>query len=398
VETETIKVLIADDSPLVREILKDMIEGERDLELVGEAENGKVAVELAGKIKPDIITMDVIMPVMNGLEAVEEIMAYSPAPILVFSSALNNKEMDVAFQAIARGALDVMEKPRMDGTSDYDTIREDFLSKLRMLSRIQVISHLKGKRRKNRASRAAETEGPAKVSRTRSAVDRQRVEIEREEEIPPPQPEVAVQILTETPEAAPVEIPPKRLIKRDILAVGASTGGPKALVQIFKRFPAAFPLPVVVVQHIAPSFAQGLVSWMDRESQMKIKVAEDKIKPEVGTVYVSPTGNHMLIEKGMIRLTDSEPVNSCKPSVDVLFDSVAKEMGNVAVGVLLTGMGRDGAAGLKLLRDRKARTIVQDEATCVIFGMPRVALEMGAAQEVVSLFEIPEAIVRSITR
>jgi len=377
VPKDNIKVLIADDSAVVREILKDMMEDESDLEVVGEAKNGKEAVELAGKIKPDIITMDVIMPVMNGLEAVEEIMAFSPTPILVFSSVLDDKEMDVAFHAIARGALDVMEKPKVADGDQFERIRLDLLNKLRMLSRIHVIPHLKGKKRR----------------------PRKKEDIEKAKEAPvrePPPPPVTGGPVLDVSEY--VKLPPERLVKRKLVAVGASTGGPKALVQIFRRIPEGFPLPILTVQHIAPSFAPGLVSWLDRSSQLRVVLAEEKIEPAPGTVYVASTGSHMVYSNGKIMFTDSDPVNSCRPSVDVLFDSVAEFAGDTSVGVLLTGMGRDGARGLKAIRDKRGRTMIQDEATSVIFGMPRAAMEMGAAEEILPLGEIPEAIMKAITR
>ncbi len=396
-----IRVLISDDSAVVREILKDMISGEPDLEIVGEAMNGKQAVELAESERPDIITMDVLMPVMNGLEAVEQIMAYSPTPILVFSSALDDKEMDVAFQAIARGALDVLEKPKVPSGDQYERIRRDFLDKLRMLARIHVIPHLRGKRKKSPpAAEAQETTSAPRPAAAPIEPTAARGPAPRVPRVPPP-PEKAekaepVEKEVEVPESALVETPPREAVRKKIVAVGSSTGGPKALVQIFRRIPAEFPLPVLTVQHIAPSFAPGLVSWLNRESQLNIILARDRSRPEPGTVHVSPTGVHMVVEKGMIRLTETAPVNSCRPSVDVLFFSVAEGFGEYAVAVLLTGMGRDGAEGMKAVKARRGRTMIQDQASSVIFGMPKAALELGAADEVVPLSRIPEAIVRAL--
>ena len=401
-----IRVLITDDSIVVREILKDMIQGEPDLEIVGEAANGREAVALAESERPDIITMDVLMPVMNGLEAVEQIMAYTPTPILVFSSALDDKEMDVAFQAIARGALDVLEKPKVPSGDHFDHIRRDFLDKLRMLSRIHVISHLRGKKKRPRAQ--APRPGPGDLTnqirgpnpngadfpdRTRQPRLDSRKTTPRKT---PPEPEMA-ETEFETPEPDKiVETPPRELIKRKVVAVGSSTGGPKALVQIFRRLPAEFPLPILTVQHIAPSFASGLVTWLNRESPLRIVLAEDNTKPEAGAVYISPTGVHMVMDRGMIRFSEESPVNSCRPSVDVLFFSVAENYGEYSVAVLLTGMGRDGAEGMKAIKDRKGKTLIQDQATSVIFGMPKAALELGAVDAVVPLPRIPEAIMKAI--
>ncbi len=395
-EKEKIKVLIADDSPVVREVLKDMISGEADLEVIGEAKNGREAVDLAESLKPDMITMDVIMPVMNGLEAVQEIMAYTPAPIMVFSSVVDDKEMDVAFQSIARGALEVMEKPKVTSGQQYDDIREDFLAKIRMLSRIQVLPHLGGKRRRQRAGNQAGAAGPgAPAGNTGTGASTGGRVVPPEREIPPP--EVPEEAVVE-PVKGLVELPPMKLVKRKIMAMGASTGGPKALVQIFSRIPRSFPMPVLVVQHIAKSFAPGLVNWLNRESEIQVALAEDKSRPQRGMVYLAPTGTHMIVERGVIRLSDSDPVNSCKPSADVLFNSIAESMGSVAIGVLLTGMGRDGAEGLRAIRQSQGMTLVQDQKTSVIFGMPRAAIELDAAHEVVPLFDIPEAIVRYMTK
>jgi two-component system chemotaxis response regulator CheB len=376
-----IKVLVADDSPLVREILKDMISGERDLQLVGEAVNGREAVILTQRLRPDIITMDVMMPVMNGLEAVEEIMAYTPTPILIFSSVLDDKEMDVAFNAIARGALDVMEKPKVPGERQFDRIRAELLGKLRLLARIRVISHLRGKHKPAPARAAAES-APPPENRRAEGRPRERLKPEPAEG-------------EESSEFPPLPLPSGR-VKRRLVAVGASTGGPKALVQIFRRIPRAFPVPVLTVQHIAPSFAPGLVAWLNRESPLTVVLAKDKSTPEPGMVYIAPTGVHIILERGLIRFSDGAPVHSCRPAVDVLFQSVAAGVGEQAVGVLLTGMGHDGAQGLKAIHDRRGFTLVQDEKTSVIFGMPKSAIDLGAADEVVSLPEMPAAILRAI--
>ena len=383
---DRIRLLIADDSPVVREILKDMVEGEPDFDLVGEAVNGREAVALTKELRPNIITMDVMMPVMNGLEAVEEIMAYCPTPILILSSVLDDKEMDVAFNAIARGALDVMEKPKVPGIAQFNQIRRDLLDKLRMLSRIQVISHLRGKRKRVPEKPAARPGRPAPAPAPEPAPEPPR---ER------PKPEFIEGI--EGPDGPVLELPGGR-VKRRLVAVGASTGGPKALVQIFRRIPAAFPLPVLTVQHIAPSFAPGLVAWLNRESPLRVLLAADKMQPEPGTVYIAPTGVHMVYDHGAIHFTDGPPVHSCRPAVDVLFNSVAANIGELSIGVLLTGMGHDGAQGLKSIRDRRGITLVQDEKTSVIFGMPRSAIELGAADEVLGLPDIPAALVRAIYR
>ncbi len=398
-QKDKIRVLIADDSPVVREILKDMISDEPDLEVVGEAVHGKDAVTLAEKLSPDIITMDVMMPVMNGLEAVEQIMAYFPTPILVFSSVVNDKEIDVAFQAIDRGALDVMEKPKVSEGGEFDRIREDFINKIRLISNIHVIPHLRGKKRRRKSSldSALGAAAPEAVdrSKTRAMISR----LTRKAKAIAPVIEQEVPSAVPGPEAVGlVELPAREKVRKKLVTVGSSTGGPKALVRIFSRIPAGFCLPVLTVQHIAPSFAPGLVGWLNRESPMRVVLAEDRMQMNGGTIYVAPTEVHMVVEKNLIRLTNSEPVHSCRPSVDVLFFSAAEYFGDVTVGVLLTGMGRDGAEGLKAIKDRGGKTLVQDQKSSAIFGMPKAAMEIGAADEVVSLTSMPLAIARAIAK
>jgi two-component system chemotaxis response regulator CheB len=342
--------------------------------------------------------MDVMMPVMNGLEAVEEIMAFTPTPILVFSSAVSNKEMNVAFEAIARGALDVMEKPKVSEGAKYDSIRADLLDKLRMLSRIHVISHLKGKKRRPRGLGAGrinvnEAEPVEKPDKARQVPGKDESG-PLVTEVPPPE------VIVKGPvkvfeEIAPVKVPARETV-RDLVAIGASTGGPKALVQIFRRMPPDFPVPILAVQHIAHSFAPGLVNWLSRESGMKVVLAREKDRPQPGVLYIAPTGIHMVLEKGLVRFSEDPPVNSCRPSVDVLFESVAKDRKETAVGALLTGMGRDGAKGLLEIKNRGGHTMIQDEKTSIIFGMPKAAMDMGAHNQVVALPDFPEALARSL--
>ncbi len=361
----SIQVLIADDSMVVREVLKDMIEEETDLNVIGEAHNGREACELCEKLQPDIITMDVMMPVMDGLQAVEHIMAYNPTPILVFSSAVSNKEMNIAFNAIHRGALDVMEKPSDATGNHYDDIRKDLVSKLKMLSNIKVIPHLRGKRRWNKDLSPRPEPAPA-----------------------PPKPA--------KPAPVPIARPKRSVTKPVVVVIGASTGGPKALVQIFSQLPKNLPVPILVVQHIAPSFAEGLVEWLNRESEIQVKLAQkgQDIKP--GEAYLAPTGKHLVLKNDTLDLHGGEPVNSCIPSVDVMFKSVAESLEGKALAVLLTGMGRDGAQGMKLIHNLKGQTIIQDESTSVIFGMPKAALEVGAVDKILPLDQIAQAIIQSV--
>ena len=342
-----IRVLIVDDSRVVREVVKDLLKG-TEVEVVGEAANGKEAIDLTRELRPDLITMDVMMPVMDGLTAVEQIMAYTPTPILVLASSINRKDVNIAFEAIQVGALDVMEKPDNLSREGFAALHDTLVQKIRLLSSIRVISHLKG-RRKLPAAPAAPT---------------------------------------------PPREPKPRKTQTGILAIGASTGGPKAVLSVLQGLPATFHLGAVLVQHIGASFTAGFVEWLDRECSLRVKLAADGEPVYPGVVLVGPGDRHMEVSGDRIRLTDDPPVNNCRPSVDVLFKSVAHSYGDKACAVLLTGMGRDGADGMAQIKERAGVTIVQDEKSSVIFGMPKAAIEMGAVDRVIPLKNIAGEILK----
>lgn len=335
-----IRVLLADDSALVRGVLKDIFSAASDIAVVGEARNGKEAVELTGSLKPDLVITDIMMPVMEGLEAIEEIMASFPTPILVLSGSLDDREVNLAFAAIKKGALDVMEKPEALGNGNFMAFGERLAEKVRILARVKVI------RRRRKA---------------------------------PPEEKAGL---------------PLAFGERSILAIGASTGGPKAVLGILKSLPDNFPGTVFIVQHIASGFARGFVQWLDRESRIKVRLAGDGDDFRPGEALVAPNDCHMVLEQGRVRLLEGAPVNSCRPSIDVLFKSLAGEGGKQVVALLLTGMGRDGADGLRKIRESGGITIVQDEESSVVFGMPKAAISLGAADQVLPLSSIPEAIAK----
>ncbi|HWI41472.1 MAG TPA: chemotaxis-specific protein-glutamate methyltransferase CheB [Verrucomicrobiae bacterium] len=334
-----IRILLADDSQVTRAVLRDIFAETCDLRVIGEAVNGAEAVVKTDLLKPDLVIMDINMPVMNGLDAIGEIMARSPVPILVLSAAGDTKNVDLAFNAIKLGALDVMHKPAGLGDELRETERA-LLEKVRMLSRIKVIRH---HRRRQSAP------------------------------FPPAEPRVVSDY-------------------RSILAIGASTGGPKAVLSIMRALPAGFPATVFVVQHIANGFAGGFTQWLNRECSLPVRMATEGEKVAPGVALVAPDNRHMHLEGGRIRLSDGAAVNCCRPSIDVFFRSLAEESPEKTVAVLLTGMGRDGADGMRLLRDRGAATIVQDEETSAVFGMPKAAIAMNAADHVLPLGNIPDAL------
>ncbi len=339
-----IRVLIVDDSIVAREILKEMISGCSDINVVGEASNGADAVEKTKLLCPDIVTMDVKMPVMDGLEAVKAIMAANPTPILIVTASLSVEETDVSFQAIADGALDVMVKPHIESEASRTAFRKEFIEKIRILSRVKVISHFGRKPR-----------------RTRSI--------------------------------------PKTGVKarEKVVAIGASTGGPEAIMRILKALPDNFPSPIAVVQHITAGFDKGFASWMDNQVGLAVKLAEEGEHLKPGVVLIAPSNYHLAFNGIQAGLDDSPPVNSCKPSVDVLFESLARGFKENTVGVILSGIGNDGTRGAKAIKHYGGLTIAQDRESSVVYGMPGSAVEEGVVDFVLPLEAIPEMLVSVVT-
>lgn len=333
-----IKVLLVDDSVLVRAVLRDIFHATSDIAVVGEAENGREAVALTERLRPDLVVMDIMMPVMDGLAAIEIIMAQIPTPILVLSATMDDREVNYAFTAIKKGALDVMEKPRINGLEQGGEFSERIVEKVRMLARVMVIRRWPSNRRK------VELKAGYQGS------------------------------------------------ERDILAIGASTGGPKAVMGIIKSLPKNFTATVFIVQHIASGFARGFAQWLDQDCAIRVRLAADGQEFRAGEALVAPNDCHMVLDKGKVRLVSGEPVNCCRPSIDVFFNSLAEEEGARVVGVLLTGMGKDGAQGLHRIKEQGGVTIVQDEQSCVVFGMPKAAIAINAVDEILPLPCIPEAI------
>lgn len=334
-----IRVLVVEDSSTMRHHLRESLAADPELQVVGEALDGGQAVEMVGRLRPDVVTMDMMLPTMSGLVATEHIMAEFPTPILVVSSA-DRQELFSTYNALAAGAVDVLEKPRGDD-SDAGWGRR-LCSAVRMVARIRVITHPRA--RLDGRRRAEPTAGP------------------------------------------PVPAPPESALS--VVAVGASTGGPGAVTDLLRALPVDFRTPVLCVQHIAASepFAVAFSDWLAGQTGRNVSYAADGVplRTMAGRVLLAPPDRHMLIADGLIRLNHAPPRHSCRPSVDVLFESVAAEYGPSAAGCLLTGMGRDGADGLLRMRSRGAVTFAQDEASCVVYGMPREAALLGAATYVLS--------------
>jgi len=334
-----IRILLADDSLLIRTVLRDALNAGGEMTVVGEAANGADAVALSRALKPDIIIMDILMPLMDGLEATETIMAQNPTPILILSSTVDEKDVKLAFTAIKKGALDVMEKPAISGAGSQAEFFARLREKILLLARIKVIRH---------------TQRPDRLK----------------------------------------SIPPAKSATRNILAIGASTGGPKAVMSIIKTLPQDFSGAIFIVQHISSGFAKGFAHWLDLESHIPVRLAETGDVPTVGTALVAPTDCQMILENGGVKIVDAPAVNCCRPSIDVFFESLALRRGGDSVGLLLTGMGRDGAHGLLQLKEHGALTIAQNEESCVVFGMPKAAIALNAADEVLPLDIIPETVIK----
>jgi two-component system, chemotaxis family, protein-glutamate methylesterase/glutaminase len=333
-----IRVLVVEDSATMRHHLRESLAADPDLVVVGEAVDGGEAVELCGRLRPDVVTMDMMLPVMSGLAATEHIMAEFPTPILVVSSA-DRRELFSTYNALAAGAVDVLEKPRGDNTDAGWGWR--LCSAVRLVSRIRVITHPRA--RLDGRGRPAPVEASAVAS------------------VPPLPVDEGLQVV----------------------AVGASTGGPGALTDLLRALPVGFRTPILCVQHIAASepFAVAFSDWLADQTGRRVSYGLDGmlVSGAAGQVLLAPPDRHMYVRDGLVRLSEGPPRHSCRPAVDVLFESVAAECGAAAAGCLLTGMGRDGADGLLQMRARRAVTFAQDEASSVVYGMPREAALLGAA-------------------
>ena len=344
-----IRVLVVDDSLTIRKRFVEILSNDPQFEVVGEAEDGRTAIALCDRLRPDVMALDMMLPIMTGLAVTEYVMAHFPTPILIVSASTNRGELFRTYEALAAGALEVLEKP--SGREVGGEWERKFLSTLKLISRIKVITHPRAK-------------------------------------------------LSAPPSLIAVSRDPSSSGNRDrfaAVAVGASTGGPAALRDVLKALPADFSLPVLVVLHFAVGFATAFAEWLDGLSPIRVTCARDgEPLPPVGQgrVIVAPADAHLVLRGGFLQLTRAPERHFCRPSVDVLFESIAGELGHRAIACLLTGMGKDGAAGLLAVRNAGGTCLAQDETTSVVYGMPREAALLGAPHRVLPLPEIGPAIVR----
>ncbi len=340
-----LRVLVVEDSVTVRRRLCDVLAADPQIEVVGEAVDGKDAIARCRDLRPDVVTLDMVLPVMSGLAATEYIMAHFPTPILIVSASTNRGDLFKTYDALAAGAVDVLEKPTGDEADDAWERR--LVDTVKLVGRIRVITH-------PRARRGAPPESSA----------------------------------------APASAPPGRPGGRRLLALGASTGGPAAVIDVLRALPAPCPVPVLFVLHIGEPFGLAFAEWLDGQTPHRVSYARggEMLCDVRGRVLMAPPGRHLVVRGQRLALTSDPERHSCRPSVDVLFESVALDCGAASVACLLTGMGSDGAAGLLAVRRAGGSTVAQDEATSVVYGMPREAVRLGAAESVLPLGEIGRAL------
>ncbi|QTA82101.1 Protein-glutamate methylesterase/protein-glutamine glutaminase [Desulfonema limicola] len=329
-----IRVLIVDDSIFAREFIADLLSNDKDIQIAGHAGNGYEAIQKAAKLKPDIITMDIDMPAMDGLESIKHIMQSNAVPILVVTS---KTDIDTAYHAISNGALEIVEKPGYD-TGDY----YEFINKIKLLSKVRVIPNI------HYAKKPVITHSALK-DKTRGS--------------------------------------------DKIIAIASSTGGPRALSLLLTALPPDFEPPVVIAQHIADDFAEGMAQWLDKVVKLKVRIGKpgDIIKP--GNIYLSQSEKHMKIDtRKRIALQDRSPQDIYFPSGNVLLSSAGRVYKKDCIGIILTGMGDDGTAGIRTIKESGGTTIAQDENSSVIFGMPKKAIESGFIDKVLPIDKIAQEI------
>lgn len=342
-----IKVVVVDDSALVRSILTEIINRQTDMECIGAAADPLVAREMIRNLNPDVITLDVEMPKMDGLDFLSRLMRLRPMPVVMVST-LTERGAEVTMKALELGAVDFVAKPKIGVADGIRLLAQDITDKIRIASKARI-------HRSHAAPAAAAAPGA------------------------PP-----------APKPAPIASL-GRLSTEKIIFIGASTGGTEATKDVLINLPADCPA-VVITQHMPPGFTRSYAARLDGLCRIRVKEAQDGERVLPGHGYIAPGGMHLSVERSganyIARVQDGEPVNRHKPSVEVLFNSAARVVGPNALGIMLTGMGADGAKAMKAMKDAGAYNLVQDEATCVVFGMPREAINAGAADEVLPLGQI----------
>ncbi len=342
-----IRVVVIDDSPIATELIKGVLERDPEIKVIAAGKNGREAIELVRTLKPDIVTMDLLMPVMNGFEAIEYLMAYDPLPILVVTGCPVGRDAELAFKALRLGALDVNEKPEKTALHKTTRRASDLVRNVKTLSRVHVITHLRGRR----VMPAVAKEPPAETEDSKKLV-----------------------------------------------VIASSTGGPPALEKVFSSLPPRFPAPVVVVQHIAEGFTDKLIEWLGKSSKLPVVQAKHNQVLETGTVSLIPDGHHGVIRRNRTVALNTDPaIDGVRPCADLLFKSAARAHGGDVVAVVMTGMGHDGVEGARAVKLFGGTVIAQDRKSSAIFGMPKAVIQAGCADKVVPLDEIPRELVNTVS-
>ncbi|MFD0959500.1 protein-glutamate methylesterase/protein-glutamine glutaminase [Paenibacillus chungangensis] len=416
------RVLVVDDSAFMRKIISDLITQDSAFTIVATAVNGAEAVSAAAKYKPDVITMDLEMPIMNGIEALGLIMRRTPTPIIMLSgiSEANTRE---TIKALQYGAFDFIRKPTSATSGDIGKVGELLLDKLRAAvsakKETQISTSETGQPAQPEKSLAPRIPADTPSRQERNAAS-QSSSAGSKERIPPAAAAPAKKLEPARKAAAPTREKAERLESgkaaagtsapqlkgkafHHIVAIGTSTGGPRALHEVISTLPADLPSPVLVVQHMPPKFTRSLAQRLDSFSALRVIEAEDGMKLCRGTVYIAPGGHHLKLGRHgsdyVVQLSDEPARNGHRPSVDVMFESLAPCNELARHAVIMTGMGSDGAKGMKLLADEGAvTTIAESEQTCVVYGMPRSAVENGSVQRIVPLHEIASEIVQAVMK
>ena len=341
INNRMIKVLVVDDSSLMRRMISEMLDSASNIKVVGTAKDGLDAVEKTEKLRPDVVTMDVEMPKMDGLTALCCIMAKTPVPVVMLT-AMGKIEADLAVKSLEYGAVDFVSKPSKTISLDVEEVKEELILKVRAASTVDV---------KKMAFKVV----------ARRYIDK-------------------------------LLIPPKT--DKKVLIIGASTGGPQALSEIVPKFHSTFPLAVLIVQHLPVGFTKSFSERLGWQTSIAMKEAEDNDLIKPGHAFIAPSGYHTIVKNGRIKLNKRPKENSVRPSIDVAMSSAAEAYRDKVIGVLLSGMGKDGAEGMKAIKERGGKTIAQDEHTSLIFGMPKAAIEVDAVDKVVPLPDIVDEIMR----
>jgi len=342
-----IKVLIVEDSRTISEYLEYIFNNDSNIEVIGNVANGKEAIDFVNKTKPDIISMDINMPIMNGLEATRIIMSTNPVPIIVVTASLNASNTSLSIEALAAGALTIIPKPVGFGHPDSEIKTKKILSLIKTYSQIKVVK--------------------------RKYVTVVKKKVQTKEKVFP--------VVAKTPSLT-------ELRSKKYVVIGISSGGPLVLAEIFSKLSSKFPYPIFVVQHITPGFLEGMIAWLGRLSEIPIRIASDKEKALPGHIYFAPDFHEMSIKNDIIHLKKCNKNAKICPSVAHLYNCMTKSYAKHTIAILLTGMGRDGSYELKVLRDAGATTIAQDKESSLVHGMPGEAIKINAANYILNPEEI----------